>query len=59
MRIPFTAEQFFRVFSQYNESVWPMQFVLHLLAFAAIVLLIREGIWKTRLIAAVLSFFWA
>jgi peptidoglycan/LPS O-acetylase OafA/YrhL len=59
MRIPFTAEQFFRLFAQYNESVWPMQFVLNLLAFAAIVLLIREALWQGRLISAVLSFFWA
>ena len=55
----FTAEQFFRVFAQYNESVWPMQFVLSLLAFTAIVLLYREGRWQGRLISAALSFFWA
>jgi len=58
MRIPFSAEQFFRIFAQYNESVWPLQFALHLLAFAAIALLFREGRWKGQLISTILSFLW-
>ena len=49
MKIPFTVKQFFEVFARYNESVWPMQIVLTILALAIIILLF----------AAALSFFWA
>lgn len=59
MNIPFSAEQFFQVFGRYNQSVWPMQIVLHLLALGVVVLLFRSTQWQRRLIAAVLSFFWA
>ncbi len=58
MKIPFTVEQFFEVFSRYNESVWPVQILLTLLACAIIVLLFGDRLCS-RLIAAVLSFFWA
>lgn len=27
MRLPFTIEQFYGVFRQYNEAVWPAQIV--------------------------------
>ena len=59
MNIPFSVEQFFEVFARYNQSVWPMQIVLNLLALGAVVLLFRGGQWQSRLIAAVLSFFCA
>ncbi len=35
MQIPFTVEQFFGVFRQYNISVWPVQVFLVALAMAA------------------------
>jgi hypothetical protein len=28
--MPFTSEQFFNVFAQYNLAIWPMQVVLNL-----------------------------
>ena len=28
MNIPFTTEEFMRVLVEYNDAVWPMQFVL-------------------------------
>lgn len=34
--LPFTPEQFFAVFEQYNTAVWPAQVVLYLLALAVI-----------------------
>ena len=58
MNIPFSVEQFFEVFARYNQSVWPMQVILNLLAFAAIVLLFRAGLWQSRFVSAVLSFLW-
>jgi len=59
MKIPFTVEQFFEVFTRYNESVWPMQIVLIMLALSMIILLFWSRHYSSRLIAAVLSFFWA
>jgi hypothetical protein len=36
MQLPFTAEQFFNVFKNYNISVWPAQVFLNLFAVVAI-----------------------
>jgi len=59
MNIPFTTEQFFEVFARYNDSVWPMQVILYLLALAAVALLVRPGSMQSRMISAVLAFLWA
>lgn len=40
MQLAFTPEQFFDVFRQYNEAVWPVQIILNLLALAAISFLV-------------------
>jgi len=58
MKIPFTTEQFFAVFAQYNLAVWPMQVVLNLAALGAVVLLLRPRPWTSRVIAGILSIFW-
>lgn len=58
METPFTVEQFFGVFARYNQSVWPMQIILNLLALATIVLLCRARPSGSRVISGVLSFFW-
>jgi len=58
MNIPFTAEQFFNVFAEYNSSIWPMQILLNLLGLTAI----ADAIWRIkyadRINAAILAFFW-
>jgi uncharacterized protein DUF6064 len=59
MKLPFTVEQFFDTLVRYNLSVWPMQIILIGLAIAVIILLFRARYYNSRLIAAVLSFFWA
>jgi hypothetical protein len=59
MKIPFTVDQFLEVFAGYNDAVWPMQIVLDLLAITIIVMLFRLGRQGNRIIAAILSFFWA
>ena len=59
METPFTVEQFFAVFARYNQSVWPMQIVLNLLALAALVVLYCARPSASHVISAVLSFFWA
>jgi Family of unknown function (DUF6064) len=59
MNIPFSVEQFFSVFAQYNERVWPMQVFLNLLALMAVVLLYRARPLESRILSAILAFLWA
>lgn len=59
MKLPFTPEQFFDVFRQYNEAIWPTQLALNLLALAAIALLVWRRPYSDRLISAVLALLWA
>lgn len=56
--MPFTGEQFFNVFAQYNTAVWPFQIVLNLLALAALALSFSRAAYSNRLIAAILAFLW-
>lgn len=59
MDLPFTPDQFFNVFRQYNQAVWPMQIVLNLLALAAIGLLFRRHPSAGRMVAFILALLWA
>ena len=38
MNLPFTVEQFLRIFEKYNRAVWPMQVLLVILAGIALLL---------------------
>ena len=58
MQLPFTPAQFFEVFRQYNEAVWPMQVLLNLLALAALVTLLRPGRGASRVAAFILALLW-
>jgi hypothetical protein len=57
MRTPFTAEQFFDAFLQYNVSVWPMQSVL--LAVAVVLVALALG-WprSSRVVVLGLAALW-
>ena len=63
MAIPFTVEQFYGVFSDYNNAVWPAQVVLVLLALAVVavvaVVVLRPQPWSGVAVSAVLAFLWA
>jgi uncharacterized protein DUF6064 len=59
MNIPFTTAQFFDIFTLYNESVWPAQIILNVLALAVVILLYRARRSGSRIIVTALSFFWA
>lgn len=59
MKLPFTPEQFFDVFRQYNEAVWPAQLALNLLALIAIGLLFLRRPASDRAIAGILALLWA
>ena len=58
MRLPFSVEQFFGLFGQYNEAVWPAQVMLTALAIAAVALVVfpREGTGAPA--ALILAFLW-
>lgn len=59
MALPFTIDQFFGVFREYNMAVWPMQAVLTALALACIGALLKPRPWSGTFISAVLAVFWA
>jgi hypothetical protein len=58
MRTPFSAGQFFDVFTQYNRAVWPMQVVLFALALVLIALAMMSP-RSSRLVVAGLAALWA
>lgn len=59
MQLPFTVEQFYEVFRNYNESVWPMQAVLLALALFALYLVAVARPWSGRVVSAILALLWA
>lgn len=59
MHLPFTTGQFFSIFREYNEAVWPMQVILTALALAAVVAALRPGRRSGIFVSAVLALLWA
>jgi len=57
MSLPFTIDQFMGVFALYNQSVWPAQVLLNLLALLAVVLCFRRGA-SSALVPSVLGVLW-
>lgn len=58
MRAPFSAEEFFDVFSHYNERVWPMQLVLAALALLLVALALASP-RASRAVVVGLAALWA
>ena len=58
MNLPFTTDQFLSVFKEYNQSLWPTQVILILIALLLLYFLFREKIYSNRLISAGLALFW-
>lgn len=58
MKLPFTPEEFLKVFEIYNQTVFPMQVVLYLLALFIIYLSINKKKWSNKAISTVLSILW-
>jgi hypothetical protein len=57
--MPFTTEQFLRVFESYNQTIYPAQWTLIVLASIAIFLAVRTRSYSSRLIAVLLALLWA
>lgn len=58
MQLPFTVEQFFDVFRQYNERVWPAQLFLLAAATIALLLTVRPGERAGRSVSGILALLW-
>jgi hypothetical protein len=58
MNLPFTVEQFLAVFAQYNDTIWPFQYILILLAIGIIYLAVFSKPYSHKVIAAGLGFLW-
>lgn len=58
MKTPFTVEQFFEVFKNYNKIVFPAQLFFYLIGFIAFYLIIRYNSKSSKIIITILSFLW-
>jgi len=58
MSLPFTAQEFLDVFRRYNQSVWPAQAILVVLALVAIVAALSGGRRASRLVSFILGLLW-
>jgi hypothetical protein len=56
--MPFTQEQFFEVFRNYNLAVWPMQIVMYALGAISIWFAFWKFKGSDRTVSAILGFFW-
>jgi len=58
MKLPFSTAQFFDVFKQYNQAVWPAQIVLNILAVFILILIFYKFQYSDKMIAAGLALLW-
>jgi hypothetical protein len=58
MVIPFTIDQFYGVFREYNTAMWPVQWILATLGLAAVIAVLRPQPWTGVAVSAGLGFLW-
>lgn len=58
MKTPFTVEQFFEVFHNYNHAVYPMQIIFYLIGIIAVYLTVNPTTYSDKIISSVLAFLW-
>ena len=58
MKPPFTLEQFLEVFKNYNQSVFPMQWLFHFLGFSVVYFVIKPNTKSDKFISLLLAFLW-
>jgi hypothetical protein len=58
MSLPITFKQFLELIANYNQAVWPMQIVAYILGIAALFFAFKETKYSSRIISAILAFFW-
>jgi len=57
MKLPFTTEQFFNVFENYNTKIFPFQILILILGFAALIFAHRKNTFD-KIIGGFLGFLW-
>jgi hypothetical protein len=57
--LPFSRDQFFQVFSQYNQAVWPAPWIFYGLAILSVVVVILRAPYRSMLVTGILALFWA
>jgi hypothetical protein len=57
--LPFTIDQFFGVFEQYNQAIWPIHILAYMLGIAAIILTVKKMRYSDQAISLILACFWA
>ena len=55
--LPFTTEAFFGVFETYNQTIWPLQIVLNVLALTIVFWAMRPA-QSNRIISGILAVLW-
>jgi hypothetical protein len=58
MKVPFTIDQFFNVFENYNSKLFPVQLMILLLGFIALILVHQRKSSKNILIGSFLGLLW-
>lgn len=56
--MPFTTEQFIQVFEKYNQAIYPMQFLLILVAIASVTLAANPKPSTNKTISGLIGFLW-
>lgn len=58
MTLPFTPEQFFEAFAEYNTVTWPGHILLYLFAGMILLAAVRPTPMRSRFASALLAFLW-
>lgn len=58
MKLPFTTEDFLKIFEKYNLTVWPLQYVLFLIAIVVVILAVKTTSYSSKYISLALSILW-
>lgn len=58
LKLPFTSEEFLRVFAEYNQDIWPAKIVFYMMAALALYLALKSHPRSDKIISGILAFFW-
>src|SRR5688572_47357 len=56
--MPFTTNQFLKIFETYNQAIYPVQWILQVLAIAAVLMTLVPRFRSSKIIAALLFALW-
>jgi hypothetical protein len=58
MNITFTLEQMLNTFANYNNTIFPLQIFVYLLGIVALLFVIKQKEYSSRIIFGILAFLW-